>query len=147
MIKTVKLGEVQTKIIDEVKKTDELKVLLRFGWGGELTGKIAFNPSEDLKVGDEVKVVIERVYEEPEPEEEKEKVAGEVTEAPEAEGEEEAAAEEVSEPLKEEGVEEAPTDELAKPLKVEDKREAPASEVPEAASEVDSGGEDTSEKI
>ena len=73
MIKTEKLGEVKTKIIDEVKKTDELKVLLRFGWGAELTGRLSLNPSEDLKIGDEIKVIVERVYEEPEPEEEKEK--------------------------------------------------------------------------
>jgi hypothetical protein len=130
MIKTDKLGEVQTKIIDEVKKTDELKVLLRYGWGAEeITGKLVFNPSEDLKAGDEVKVIIERVYEEPEPEEEKEKVAGQAAETPEAEGGEEANV----------------TTEESEPLKVDEEKEATTeeSEPPKA----EGGGEGTVEKI
>ena len=94
MIKSVKLGEIQTKIIDEVKKTDELKVLLRIGWGvGETIGKLAFNPSEDLKIGDEIKVIIEKVYEEIEKEEEN--TTEEVSEPLKAEGEEEGTAEKI----------------------------------------------------
>jgi hypothetical protein len=90
MIKTEKLGEIQTKMIDEVKKTDELKVALLFGWGAEITGKLAFNPSEDLKVGDGIKVIVERVYEEPEPEPAEEAAIGEAAESPAVEGGEEA---------------------------------------------------------
>ncbi len=111
MIKTVKLGEIQTKIIDEVKKTDELKVLLRIGWGAETTGKLTFNPAEDLKTSDEIKVTIDKVYEEIEIEEEKEATAEEVSEPPKAEGEE-ATAKEVSEPLKAEGGEEGPAEKI-----------------------------------
>ena len=88
---TVKLGEIQTKIIDDVKKTDELKVLLRIGWGAETTSNLSFKPTEELKIGDEIKVTIEKVYEETETEEEKGVTAAEVSEPIKAEGEEDAA--------------------------------------------------------
>ena len=104
MIKTIKIGEVQTKIIDEVKKTDELKVLLRIGWGAETTSTLKFNPPEDLKIGDKIKVIIEKLYEEIEKEEEV--TTEEASEIPKTEGEEEATAEEASETPKAEGEEE-----------------------------------------
>jgi hypothetical protein len=130
MIKMVKLGEIKTKIIDEVKKTDELKVLLRMGWGLEITGRLAFSPSEDLKIGDEIKVIIEKVYKEPEPEAEEEAVAGEeITEDLKAEGEKKVTAEEVTEPLKAEGEEEATADEIAEPLKTEGGEEETAEKI------------------
>ena len=118
MIETVKLGEIQTKVIDGVKTTDELKVLLRIGWGAETTSKLAFKPAEDLKVGDGLRVTIEKIYEvkEPEPEE----VAAE--EAPEplkAEAEEEAKIGGVSEPVKMESEDKVATDEASEPLKTE----------------------------
>lgn len=56
-----KLGEVQLETTADVKKTEDLKVLLRIGWGAETTGKISFKPSEDLNKGDKVKVTIEKL--------------------------------------------------------------------------------------
>lgn len=56
-----KLGEVQAEMTADVMKTEDLKVLLRIGWGAETTGKISFKPSEDLKKGDKVKVTIEKI--------------------------------------------------------------------------------------
>ncbi len=66
----VKLGEVQVNITNDVKTTEDLKVLLRWGWGAEITGKLAFKPSEELKAGDRVKVLIEKVIDVPDPVEE-----------------------------------------------------------------------------
>lgn len=66
-----KLGEVQMEMTSDVKMSEELKVLLRWGWGAETTGKLAFKPSEDLKVGDGIKVTIEKVVVTPDPVEEK----------------------------------------------------------------------------
>jgi hypothetical protein len=147
MIKTVKLGEIKTKIIDEVKKTDELKVLLRMGWGLEITGRLAFSPSEDLKIGDEIKVIIEKVYKEPEPEAEEEAVAGEeVTEALEAEGEGEVPTEEITEDLKAEGEKKVTAEEVTEPLKAEGEEEATADEIAEPL-KTEGGEEETAEKI
>jgi len=56
-----KLGGVQAEMTADVMKTEDLKVLLRIGWGAETTGKISFNPSEDLKKGDKVKVTVEKI--------------------------------------------------------------------------------------
>ena len=67
----VKLGEVQLEITGEVKTTEDLKVLLRWGWGAETTNKMAFKPSEDLKIGDGIKVTVEKVVIVPDPVEEK----------------------------------------------------------------------------
>ena len=78
MESTIKIGEIETTMIDGVGSTEELKVLLRWGWGAEVTGKFAFKPSEELKVGDGLRVVIEKVITIPDPVEEK------VEEAPEA---------------------------------------------------------------
>jgi len=58
---TTKLGEVQCEMTADVEKNEELKVLLRIGWGAETTGKISFHPAESLKKGDKVKVTIEKV--------------------------------------------------------------------------------------
>ncbi len=66
----VKLGEVQFEMTGDVKTTDDLKVLLRWGWGAETTNKMAFKPSEELKVGDGLKVTIEKVVIVPDPVEE-----------------------------------------------------------------------------
>ncbi len=91
----VKMGEVQVNITSDVKTTEELKVLLRWGWGAEITGKMAFNPSQDLKTGDIVKVIVEKVIDIPDP----------VEEAPEASADESQAETTASSEVKEEEAE------------------------------------------
>ena len=81
MIKTVKIGEIKTEMVGDINKTDVMNVFLRIGWGAETTSRIAFKPTEDLKAGDGIQVTIEKMYEEPELNEEKEAATGEVTEA------------------------------------------------------------------
>ena len=71
----VKLGEVQFEMTGDVKTTEDLKVLLRWGWGAETTNKMAIKPSEDLKIGDGIKVTIEKVVIVPDPVEETPAVA------------------------------------------------------------------------
>jgi uncharacterized Zn finger protein len=56
----VKLGEVQSEMTADVKKTEELKVLLRVDYSDKMK-EIKFKPSEDLKKGDKVKITIEKV--------------------------------------------------------------------------------------
>ena len=97
MIKTVKIGEIQTEMIDDISTADVMNVLLRVGWGAETTSRIAFKPAEDLNTGDGIRVTIEKVYEQPEPEEEKETATGEIAEAPEEEGGGEVPVDEVAE--------------------------------------------------
>jgi ribosomal 50S subunit-recycling heat shock protein len=58
----VKLGEVETKMSADIKKTDELRVRLR----GKLCScnkveTVKFKPSEDLKKGDKVRITIEKL--------------------------------------------------------------------------------------
>jgi ribosomal 50S subunit-recycling heat shock protein len=58
----VKLGEVETKMSADVKKTDELRVRLK----GKLcccnkVQAVKFKPSEDLKKGDKLKITIEKL--------------------------------------------------------------------------------------
>jgi hypothetical protein len=55
-----KLGEVQSKMSADVKKTDELIVSLKLSWLEKLE-TVKFKPSEDLKKGDKVKITIEKV--------------------------------------------------------------------------------------
>jgi hypothetical protein len=57
---TVKLGEVMSGMTSEVKKTDDLRVLLMVGWT-DRSKEIAFKPSEDLKMGDKIKITVEKV--------------------------------------------------------------------------------------
>ena len=97
MIKTVKIGEIQTEMIGDISTVDVMNVLLRVGWGAETTSRIAFKPAEDLNTGDGIRITIEKVYEEPEPEEGKETATGEVVEAPEEEGVGEVLVDEVAE--------------------------------------------------
>lgn len=56
----VKIGEIQSEITADVKKTEDLKLLLRVGWSDKLK-EITFKPAEDLKKGDKLKVTIEKV--------------------------------------------------------------------------------------
>ena len=60
MAVSVKLGEVQSEMTADVKKTDSLKVLLRVDWSDKMK-EITFKPSQDLKKGDKVKVTVEKV--------------------------------------------------------------------------------------
>jgi len=55
----VKLGEVQSEMTADVKKTDSLKVLLRVDWSDKMK-EITFKPFEDLKKGDKVKITVEK---------------------------------------------------------------------------------------
>lgn len=56
----VKIGEVQSEMTADVKKTEDLKVLLRVSWSDKLK-EVTFKPSEDLKKGDKIKITIEKV--------------------------------------------------------------------------------------
>jgi hypothetical protein len=56
----VKIGEVQSEMTADVKKTEELKVLLKVTWSDKMK-EIGFKPSEDLKKGDKVKITVEKV--------------------------------------------------------------------------------------
>jgi hypothetical protein len=56
----VKIGEVQSEITGDVKKTEDLKVLLKVSYQDKMK-EITFKPSEDLKKGDKVKVTVEKV--------------------------------------------------------------------------------------
>jgi hypothetical protein len=60
MATAVKLGEVQSEMTADVKKTDNLKVLLRVDWSDKMK-EITFKPSEDLKKGDKVKITVEKM--------------------------------------------------------------------------------------
>jgi len=57
---SVKIGEVQTKVSSDVKKTDDINVDLRLGFSSKLE-LVKFKLSEDLKKGDTVKITIEKV--------------------------------------------------------------------------------------
>ena len=57
---TTKLGEVQSKMSADVKKTDELSVGLKANYSDKLE-TVTFKSSEDLKKGDKVKITIEKL--------------------------------------------------------------------------------------
>ena len=56
----VKIGEVQSEMTADVKKTEDLKVQLKVTWSDKMK-EITFKPSEDLKKGDKVKITVEKV--------------------------------------------------------------------------------------
>jgi len=56
----VNIGEVTSEMTADVKKTEDMKVLLKVGWS-EKSKAITFKPSEDLKKGDKVKVTVEKI--------------------------------------------------------------------------------------
>jgi positive regulator of sigma E activity len=58
---TTKIGEIQTEITGEVRKTEDLKAVFRLYRGEETTSKAEFKMSEDLKKGDKVKITIEKI--------------------------------------------------------------------------------------
>ena len=131
MVKTVKIGEIQTEMIGDINTTDVMNIFLRIGWGVETTSRIAFKPAENLNTGDGIRVTIEKVYEEPEPEPEpaEEATTGEVTETSEVEG-----------------GEGAPAGETADSLEAEGSGEGTAGEAAEATSEAEGGEESTAKK-
>lgn len=56
----VKIGEVQSEMTADVKKTEDLKVRLQVIYSDK-TKEVTFKPSEDLKKGDKVKITVEKV--------------------------------------------------------------------------------------
>ena len=56
----VKIGEVQSEMTGDVKKTEKLKVRLQVTYSDKAK-EITFTPSEDLKKGDKVKITVEKV--------------------------------------------------------------------------------------
>jgi hypothetical protein len=56
----VKLGEVQSEMTADVKKTDGLQVFLKIAYSDKMK-QVGFKPSEDLKKGDKVKITVEKV--------------------------------------------------------------------------------------
>jgi hypothetical protein len=56
----VKIGEVQSEMTGDVKKTEDLKVFLKVVYSDKMK-EITFKPSEDLKKGDKVKITVEKV--------------------------------------------------------------------------------------
>jgi hypothetical protein len=56
----VKIVEVMSEMTDDVKKTDNLQIVLKVSWQDK-TKVIRLNPSEDLKKGDKVKITVEKV--------------------------------------------------------------------------------------
>ncbi len=56
----VKIGEGQSELNRDVKKTEDLKVRLQVGYS-DSAKEVTFKPSEDLKRGDTVKITVEKV--------------------------------------------------------------------------------------
>jgi len=56
----VKIGEVQSKLSADVKKTEDLSVHLRERYSDRLE-TVKFRPAQDLKKGDTLKITIEKV--------------------------------------------------------------------------------------
>lgn len=57
----VKIGEFQTVLGSDIKKADDLRPVFRLNWGAEVTSKIDFHVSENLKKGDKIKITIEKI--------------------------------------------------------------------------------------
>jgi hypothetical protein len=56
-----KIGEIQTEIISDVKKSDILKTINRINFGAKITTEPEFKLSENLKKGDKIKITIEKI--------------------------------------------------------------------------------------
>jgi len=56
----VKIGEVQSEMTADVKKTENLSVSLKVSYS-EKAKQVTFTPSEDLKKGDKVKITVEKI--------------------------------------------------------------------------------------
>ena len=57
---TVKIGEITSEMTSDVKKTENLKLSLKVNYADK-SKEITFNPSEDLKKGDKVKITVEKI--------------------------------------------------------------------------------------
>ncbi len=60
MAVAVKIGEVQSEMTADVKKTETLKALLRVDWTDKMK-EVTFKPSADLKKGDKVRITVEKI--------------------------------------------------------------------------------------
>ncbi len=58
------IGEASGKMTSEISKEEQLRVLLRVNWTAK-SEEVPFNPEEDLKVGDKIKVTMEKISEAP----------------------------------------------------------------------------------
>ncbi|MFA5628790.1 MAG: hypothetical protein WC958_00790 [Dehalococcoidales bacterium] len=58
------IGQVERKVTTDVPASDELRALLRVVWTAK-SGEVVFNPAEDLKRGDIIRVTVEKVSEAP----------------------------------------------------------------------------------
>lgn len=56
----VKLGEVQAQITSDIKKSEDVRVLLRVNWTYK-SKEISFKPTEDLEMNDKIKVTVEKI--------------------------------------------------------------------------------------
>jgi uncharacterized Zn finger protein len=56
----VKIGEVTSEMTADVNKTDAMKVSLKVSYSDK-TKETTFNPLEDLKKGDKVKITVEKI--------------------------------------------------------------------------------------
>ena len=56
----VKIGEVTSEMTADVKKTEDVKVLLKVSYSDKAK-EVGFKPSEDLKKGDKVKITVEKI--------------------------------------------------------------------------------------
>jgi len=123
MIRLEKIGEIETEMTGDITTNDTMNVLLRIGWGAETTTGMTIKPAEDLHTGDGVRVIIEKIIEEPDPEPEPrpeaEAAAGEAAETPEAAAGTEAAIAENAAAADTDAKTEAPE----APAAVEDKKE------------------------
>jgi len=55
-----KIGEVTSEMTADVKKTEDMRFTLKVSYIDKIK-EIKFNPSEDLKKGDKVKITIEKI--------------------------------------------------------------------------------------
>ena len=60
----VMIGQAQSKMTSDIPKEEQVRVLLRVNWTAK-SEEVPFNPDEDLKVGDRVKVTMEKISEAP----------------------------------------------------------------------------------
>ena len=56
----LKIGEGTSEMTDDVKKTQDMKVLLKVSYSDKMK-EITFKPLEDLKKGDKVKITVEKI--------------------------------------------------------------------------------------
>lgn len=58
----IKIGEAQVRMLADISKEGEPRVLLRANWNNtNKTNEVTFKPAEDLKIGDEIKVTVVKI--------------------------------------------------------------------------------------